>query len=370
MRRRQTANMDNPQKSINPPKGSGSLKSRFEAERIKFAYLLFLAAMVFAMILCVSLGSVQIPFGDTYRVILGQILGDMPGQIPEKTATIILKVRLPRVLTVACVGAALSVSGAAMQGLLKNPLADGSTLGVAAGASLGAVLAIAFNVQIDWFPGGGSTLFSMLFAFLSLLMIMAMARRIDFSMSTNTIILVGVIYSMFCSSITSLLITFAGNKAKDILFWMMGSFAGSNYGQLMLAAGALLVCGIGLLRYGEELNAFAIGEENARHIGVSVKGVKLAVMLLASALIGITVSISGTIGFVGLIIPHMTRMLTGPNHRRLLPFSMLAGAVFLMLADLVSRILLRPMELPIGVITSFVGSLVFFYIFYCSRRTL
>jgi iron complex transport system permease protein len=175
---------------------------------------------------------------------------------------------------------------------------------------------------------------------------------------------------MFAGSITSLLVTVAGSKVRSIIFWTMGSFVGSNYNQALLMGTALVFAGGLLLSKAEELNAFAIGEDNAAYIGVPIKRIKLQVMILVAILIGIAVSISGTIGFVGLIIPHMTRILTGPNHQRLLPLSMLFGAVFLLLADLVSRMLFRPIELPIGVITSFAGSLVFVYIFYRARQQL
>jgi iron complex transport system permease protein len=277
-------------------------------------------------------------------------------------------VRLPRVLCVALSGAALSLCGAAMQGLLRNPLADGSTLGVSSGASLGAVLAIAFGMNVPALRLVGAASMAMLFAFLSLVVILALAYKLDCSLSTNTIILIGIIYSMFMNSVISLVITFAGERVKHITFWTLGSFSGTSYGNALTLLLALLIFGAVVVRYARELNAFAIGEDNARHVGVNVRRVKTLVLICVAGLIGVCVSISGTIGFVGLVIPHMTRMLVGPNHRRLLPASLFAGAVFLLLADLVARVLLRPLELPIGVVTSFVGSIAFIVIFYRSRK--
>jgi len=148
----------------------------------------------------------------------------------------------------------------------------------------------------------------------------------------------------------------------------MGSLAGSNYRHATLLGAVLLICGGWILSRGRELNAFAVGEENARHVGVSVRRVKLEIMIAVSVLIGTCVSIGGTIGFVGLVTPHMTRMLTGPNHKRLLPASLFLGAVFLLLADLTARTVLSPIELPIGVVTSLIGSVVFVVIFYRSRK--
>ena len=284
------------------------------------------------------------------------------------SATIVFSVRLPRVLCVALTGASLSVCGAAMQGLLKNPLADGSTLGVSSGASLGAVISIAFGITLPGIPLAGTMSMAMLFAFLSLVVILGLAYRLDGSLSTGTIILIGVIYSMFVSSVLSLVITFAPDKVQSITFWTMGSLAGRGYVHVLVLLGALVVFGGVLFGCARELNAFAVGEDNARQIGVDVKRAKLMLLIMVSVLIGVCVSVGGTIGFVGLVTPHMARMLVGPNHKRLLPASMFGGAVFLMLADLIARILLNPLELPIGVVTSFVGAIVFVVIFYQSRK--
>ena len=330
------------------------------ARKLWSIWVLGLAALLCTLLLCVAVGSVFLPPAEVLRVLFGSPAA------PESTA-ILLRVRLPRVLTVALVGAALSLCGAAMQGLLKNPLADGSTLGVTSGASLGAVLTIALGIRVPLLGARAVTVMSIVFAFLSMLLILSLAHFLDYSLSTNTIILIGVIFSMFAGSATSLLVTFAGDKVKNIMFWNMGSFAGASYPDAMLMAVALLVCGAVLLYLAPELNAFAVGEENARNVGVNVGRVKLAVMIAVSALLGAAVSVSGCIGFVGLVIPHMTRFLTGPNHRLLLPASLLGGSVFLLLADLASRTLFAPLELPIGVITSFVGSVTFIYIFYRSR---
>lgn len=346
---------------------TSEFKARREGFRTREYVLLGLLTLI-ALVLCVCLGSVSIPLNNTISVIWNAIWG-LPQSQGASAVSIILSVRLPRVLAVGLSGAALSLCGAGMQGLLKNPLADGSTLGVSSGASLGAALAIAFGITIPGLPFAGTMVMAMLFAFVSLLVILALAYKLDFSLSTNTIILIGVIYSMFVSSLLSLIITFAPERLKQITFWMMGSLAGSTYGNVVTLVLALLLCGAVIFHYARELNAFAIGEENARHVGVDVKRVKLIIMIAVSALIGVCVSIGGTIAFVGLVTPHMVRMLVGPNHKRLLPAALFSGAIFLMLADLVARVLLNPRELPIGVVTSFVGALVFVYIFYRSRRT-
>lgn len=329
-------------------------------------HALCLVVLAATMLLCICVGSVSVPLEDTITALWNALWG-LP--VPEGISkSIILSVRLPRVLCVALSGAALSLAGAAMQGLLRNPLADGSTLGVSSGASLGAVIALAFGVSLPGLPYAGTMLMAMLFAFGSLILILTLAYALDRSLATNSIILIGVIFSMFVSSVMNLIISFAGEKVKSILFWTMGSLSGSNMTHVLLLAAALVVFGGVILRHADELNAFAIGEDNARHIGVNVKRVKIVIMATVSALIGVCVSIGGTIGFVGLVMPHVARMLVGPNHRRLLPASLYMGAIFLLLADLVARTLLSPIELSIGVVTSLVGSVMFVVIFYRTRK--
>ncbi len=328
--------------------------------------LLLLAALLATALLCVCLGSVPVRFSDALSIIGRAILG-LPVE-DSATKAILLSVRLPRVLCVALVGASLSLCGAGMQGLLRNPLADGSTLGVSSGASLGAVLALAFGAVVPGFPALGVTGMAMVFAFLSLVSILTLAYRLDRTLATHTIILIGVIFSMFVSSLMSLVITFSGEKLKTVTFWTMGSLAGASYRDALLLLAALAAFGGVILANARELNAFAIGEDNARQIGVNVRRVKLTVLIAASALIGVCVSVGGTIGFVGLVTPHMTRMLTGPDHKKSLPATLLLGAVFLLLGDLAARTVASPLELPIGVVTSLVGALAFVVIFVRTRR--
>ena len=339
-------------------------------------YLLFVILTFAVLCVCVCVGSVSIPLGETLSVftdaahaLLHSAVSKTPLELPAGlTASIILSVRLPRVLCAAMSGAALSVSGAAMQGLLKNPLADGSTLGVSSGAALGAVIAIAFGITFRALPFAGTMVMAVLFAFFSLLIILGLAYKLDYSLATNTIILIGVIFSMFVSGLMSIVITFAPDKVQHITFWTMGSLQGAGYTDALFLLAALVLFGGVIFLHIRELNAFAMGEDNAQHIGVDVRRVKLTILITVSGLIGICVSIGGVIGFVGLVTPHMVRMVVGPNHHRLMPASLFGGAVFLMLADLAARILLNPRELNIGIVTSLVGTVVFMFIFCSSRR--
>lgn len=314
--------------------------------------------LLMTMLLCVCAGSVPLSPGETLQILWRGLTGTEAGGSGE---AIILRVRLPRVLCVALTGASLSLCGAAMQGLLRNPLADGSTLGVSSGASLGAVLAIVLGMQFPGLPFAGTMVMAMLFAFGSLALILTLAYALDRSLATGTIILIGVVFSMFVSSLMNLLITFAGEKIKSITFWTLGSLSGSTYVNALTLLLALTVCGGVLLALGGALNAFALGEEQAQHLGVSVRRVKLTVMAAVSVLLGVCVSIGGTIGFVGLVIPHLVRSVVGPDHRKLIPISMLTGAIFLIWVDVGARMIKPPAELPIGILTAFLGAPLFLW---------
>ena len=246
-------------------------------------YAFFILALLAVMLLCVCIGSVSIAPKDTLTAVFCTLLGkEVPAGISKN---IILNVRLPRVLNVALVGAALSLCGAAMQGLLRNPLADGSTLGVSSGASLGAVIALALGVTVPGSEYGGTMLMAMAFAFLSLVLILSLAYALDHSLATNSIILIGVIFSMFISSVINLILSFLNDQVRSITFWTMGSLSGTGYAHTRILSLALLICGGVIFRYARELNAFAIGEDNARHIGVNVRRVKLVILITVSVMI-------------------------------------------------------------------------------------
>ncbi len=333
-----------------------------------FAILLFFVVFF----LSILIGSIGFSLNETIRLTLNYFfgLGDT-SDIPDSVITIILSVRLPRVILSALVGASLSLAGAAMQGLLKNPLADGSTLGITSGGALGAVLSIVLGINIPFFPQAGLAVMSILSSFLSLLFILTLTYKIDLNLSNQTIILTGVIFSMLAGSITSLLVALSGSNLRQVVFWSMGSFSGKGWSHVALILPFFIIGAIPLISLSRELNAFSLGEEQAGFIGVSTKKVKFAILILVSILVGISVAVGGTIGFVGLVIPHITRFITGPDHKKLLPFSVVFGASFLMGTDLLSRTVLSPAEIPIGVVTSLVGGILFIYIFYTginSRR--
>ena len=344
-------------------------QNRIKRDRLpQWEYLAFIAAVFFTFMLCVSVGTVRLPWSDVLHYLQDVIFGTKH-EYAVATSPSIMTVRVPRVICVALSGMSLALCGCAMQGLLKNPLAEGSTLGVSSGAALGAIVAIAFDINIvPVLSLAGPTVMAMLFAFGSIMLILFLAYRLDYSLSTNTIVLLGVIYSLFISSIIMFITTFASEKIRTITFWTMGSLQGSSYTEALMLLTVLAISATVILSKAEELNAFAIGEDNARSIGIDVRKTRLTILIAVSALIGTCVSIGGSIGFVGLVVPHMTRMIVGPNHKRLLPTTLFSGAVFLMIMDLISRVILRPRELPIGAVTSLIGAVLFVFIFAGTRR--
>lgn len=324
--------------------------------KIGFAYGTSVLLLVIAVWLGVSIGSVPIPFHTFWD------------PTDEAAWNILWKIRMPRVVLAALVGASLALAGAAFQGLLKNPLADPYTLGVSSGASVGAVITIFFGLSLPVLGIYTLPVMSMAGAFLTMIAVVGFARLVDRAMKMETIILTGIIFSSFLGSVISLMIALTGDELRQIIGWLLGSVSMRGWSFVIMdlpfvAVGALLVW---LNR--RELNAMMFGEERAIHLGVDVKKRKMMILAGGSMLTGAAVAVSGTIGFVGLVIPHMTRLLWGADHRHLLPLSFLNGAALLIICDLVARTIISPSELPVGVITAFIGAPVFAFIFFRQRK--
>jgi iron complex transport system permease protein len=280
--------------------------------------------------------------------------------IAKNEEMIIWNIRLPRVLLAFCIGASLALAGAAFQGLLRNPLADPYTIGVSSGASLGAVLVLFFQVSIVGLGSFTLPVVAILFGLISLLIVFGLVRLSSKSLAIETIILAGIIVSAFIGALVSLIISLSDRESMtQIIYWLYGSVGMRGWSHIQLILPFMLIGSFILIYHYRELNALALGEDAADHIGVDVKKGKTFVLIGASLLTGAAVAVSGSIGFVGLVIPHLVRLVTGPNHRHVLPLSMLVGGAFLILADLMARTIIAPKELPIGVITALIGAPVF-----------
>lgn len=324
--------------------------------------------LVAAILIGISIGTVTVPIGDIVKIIGSRLFNISHVNVDPMYTTIVWNIRFPRVVLAGLVGASLAIAGAAFQGLLKNPLADPYTLGVSSGASVGAVLTIFLHISIPVIGSYTLPFLSILFALITIIAVLIFAKRIDRSMKVETIILTGVIFSSFLSAFISLMIALTGDELRQIVSWLMGSVSMRGWEYIQIILPFFLIGSFLLLMNGNELNAMSFGEERAQHLGVNVKRRKMLVLTAGSILTGAAVAVSGTIGFVGLVIPHLTRLLWGPDHKHLLPLSMLTGSAFLILADLTARTVISPTELPIGVITSLIGAPVFAAILIRNKR--
>lgn len=306
------------------------------------------------VVVSVTVGGTEIGARTVWEIILHRMgIGSWNGGDAAAEA-IIWEIRFPRTLLAALVGASLAVAGAVYQAILRNPLADPYILGVSSGASLGAVLAILTGSSLfgSWTP----PVSAFVFACVALLLVLGLAR-VGSRTDMGTIILSGVVVQAFFGALLTFAISLSNEQLQRIQFWLMGggfSLRGWDHVGVLVP---FLVMGFWVIWwFSRELNLFFLGERHAGHLGVPVGRMRILLLVMASLVTGAAVSVSGTIGFVGLVIPHVMRMLFGPDHRFLVPVSALAGAMFLVGCDLLSRVLLAPRELPVGVITAFVGA--------------
>ena len=341
----------------------------FPRKRRRLYSIIGLAALlVVVIVLAATVGSVQIPFFTTCRVLLSQLpLVNIAPTWPSTTETIILEIRLPRVILAGLVGAALATAGATYQGLFRNPLADPYLIGVAQGAALGAV--VGFLLPFDWHGMGFGIIPLLAFtgALFSVAVVYSLAR-VGKTLPVTTLILAGVALGALWGSIVSYLIISSGEKMHGIIFWLMGSFSLSEWSEVKLVLPYVVVGAVVILLYSRSLNVMQLDEEQAQQLGINVEKVKLILLVAATLITAAAVCFVGTIGFVGIIIPHAVRLIWGPDHRFLLPLSVLSGAVFLILADLVARTALAPTEVPVGVITAICGAPFFLYLLRRKKR--
>ncbi|WP_179599975.1 FecCD family ABC transporter permease [Neobacillus driksii] len=333
------------------------------------AYLLAGSFLLFSVLVGISIGTVSVPIFTIIEIIISKLFGSISmDQIDPMFSSIVLNIRLPRVILAGIVGASLAIAGAAFQGLLRNPLSDPYTLGVSSGASVGAVLTLFFQLSIPVIGSFTLPLLSILFSWATIFFVLAFARKIERSMRVETIILTGIIFSSFLGAFISLMIALTGDELRQIIGWLLGSVSMRGWEYIRIILPFFILGSIILILNAKELNAMSFGEERAHHLGVNVQKRKLIILTAGSILTGAAVAVSGTIGFVGLVIPHLSRLLWGPDHRHLLPLSILTGSGFLILADLISRTIISPTELPIGVITALIGAPVFALILLQRRR--
>lgn len=331
--------------------------------------MIAISFLLFAIMVGVMFGSVHVPL-STLLSILGKEMLHLPIPVePDVMYTnIVMSIRMPRVLLAGIVGASLAIAGAAFQGLLRNPLADPYILGVSSGASVGAVMTMFLGLSVAVLNQFTLPVFSIVFAVLTIFSVLFFAQKVDRSMRVETIILTGIIFSTFLSAFISLMIALSGEELRQVINWLMGSVSMRGWSYVWMILPFFIVGSVVLLMNTDELNAMTFGEDRAKHLGVNVQRRKLIILIAGSVLTGAAVAVSGTIGFVGLVIPHLVRQIWGTDHKHLLPLSFIVGGGFLILADLVARTIISPSELPIGVITSLIGAPAFAVILLKNKR--
>lgn len=323
---------------------------------------------VTAILIASAIGSVSLNLSSYLNIIGNQLFGTaLDPSIAENSVSILWKIRLPRVLMCYLVGAALSASGVVMQSVLRNPLASSYTLGVSSGASLGAAFVILLNFSLPFASAYSLPLAGFAFGLGTVFLAMGMAAKFDRNMENNTIILVGMVLSLFVNALLTLMTALAPERMKELTFWQMGSFSSMRWSHVQTLFPIVLIGLLVLFRFTREMDLMTFGEEEALSAGVELQKMKFLMIGISALLTGASVAFSGTIGFVDLIAPHVVRKIFGPRHKLVLPAAAFFGGTFLVLADLISRTVLAPREIPVGAVTALIGAPFFAYIYFNKR---
>lgn len=323
--------------------------------------------LILMTLLSVGIGAVVIPPHQVIAILFDSLNISMPWEFELREQMILLNIRLPRVLLTIFVGAALSISGAALQGLFRNPLADPGLIGISSGAALFAAIAILAGSSITSVIGlWAENILLPVAAFIGGIIATGVVYRVSTSRGHTNVavmLLAGVAINALANAGIGYLIFLADDEQlRDITFWMLGSMNGAMWSTVITAAPFMVIAIFVLPTVSRGLNALLLGEMEARHLGISVEKLKRRIVILTAAAVGAAVSISGVIGFVGLVVPHLLRLMIGPDNRFLLPGSAILGAVLLLGADLVARNIVTPAELPIGVVTATLGAPFFLWL--------
>ena len=312
-----------------------------------------------------SIGSVTVPVREGIAIVFHKLTGTViPDNIDKSLVSILWEIRMPRTFTAFFVGAALSASGVVMQSVLQNPLASSYTIGVSAGATLGvaSVIMTGFGTSVLGMfalPAAGFVA-----GFLTVVLVIGISSRMDHNMQNHTIILFGMVFSLFVNAILTLISSLASDHIQRLVLWQMGSFSGRRWIHGVIVAVCVIIGGILLLFMHRELDIMSFGDEQAMSIGVDTKKSKIILLMVASFLTGAAVCFSGIIGFVDLTVPHMVRRIFGARHRYVLPMAMILGGAFMALADMIARTILSPREIPVGAVTALVGAPFFLWVYF------
>lgn len=334
-----------------------------------FKFCLTLPVLTFLLLLSM----VGALFFGAYAMSMNEVWAAFFQSNQEATNFLMLHIRFPRIIIAALVGAGLAISGAAIQGLFRNPLADQTLIGVTSGAMLFAVLSIVFAGAFlatftTFFRQASVAIFAFLGGLTTTFLVYHLSKK-DGKTQVMTMLLAGIAITAFASAITGIFIYLSDDQQlRDITFWSMGSLSGASWVQVLIVLPVVVLGSWLLSRYAKALNAILLGEGEASYLGIKVEKVKSQVILLTALIVGVCISISGIIGFVGLIVPHFLRLLKGSDYRYLLKSAPLVGAIFLILADTLARTIIAPAELPIGILTAMVGAPFFLWLLLQSQQ--
>ncbi len=327
--------------------------------------------LVVVSLLASAFGVVTISLPDIVKMVLNKIpIFDFPSTWRAVDETIIFQIRLPGVVGAALVGAALATAGVLFQGLLRNPMADPYIIGTSAGAALGATIAMILPINLTFLGFGLVPMAAFIGALVTVTLVYNLAR-VGGKTPMISMLLAGFVVSALLAAVTSFMMSISdrlGLNLRSIFSFLMGQISVTGWGQVLVIAPLVVGGVIGARFFAFHLNAFSLGEEGAAYLGIEVERDKILILVLGSLLTAAAVSISGLVGFVGLVVPHAVRLIFGPDHRLLLPASALAGAIFVVIADLLARILLAPATVPVGVITAIIGAPFFLYLLRRNRR--
>lgn len=346
-----------------------SIFHKFMRQRVKWNILFLVVILVLVIVFSVSVGSAKLSFAESLKLVAAKLpIADKlvdSAYLGTKYETIVWKVRMPRTVMAALVGASLSIVGAAFQGIFRNPLADPHILGVSSGAAFGAAIAM-FTGATAGFMGLGTVGVFAFVGALSAVFLVYNVSKISGEISVTGMLLTGTAISTFLSALISLLMTFHNEQIEKVYMWTMGSFSAATWGKIGFLT-FFVVIGAGvLLLYAGKLNVILMGDDDAKCLGIDVNKIRRRIIVAASILVGAAVSVSGIIGFVGLIIPHCVRLVTGADNKKLMPYAFMLGAVFVTLCDMVARTAAAPTEIPVGIITAMFGAP--YFIFLVIRR--
>ncbi len=323
--------------------------------RLIYTYITAIVLLLVLVLISLMLGSSNIAVSDIFNFISGN------AEIDAASRLILEEIRLPRIILSFIVGAGLAAAGTVFQGVIRNPMVDPYIIGISAGAGTGVMLALLLGIEIIAFNLSSIPVFAFLGAILTVFIVYHLAR-VGGKLPVLTFLLAGVAVSFILNSVMSFLMVIRTENLQQIVYWLMGSMAGSTWSDIRMILPYFIIAMLIIIYYLKDLNIILLGEESAVHLGVDVEKVKIILLGAASLITASVVSVSGSIGFIGLVVPHMARMIIGPDHRKLFPLAVILGGAFLLITDSLARTIMAPLELPVGIITALAGGPYFIYL--------